>query len=45
MKRGVRVVSGVAQVGDAQTTGMGAVGVLLLIWALSEYGHRKLSRA
>lgn len=42
MKRTVHVVSGVV-VGDATTTGFGALGVLLLIWALSEYGHRRLS--
>lgn len=29
--------------GDAETTGMGALGVLLLIWALTEMGKRKLA--
>jgi hypothetical protein len=43
MKR-VRVTTVGGQVGDATTTGIGALGVLFLIWALSEYGHRKLSR-
>jgi hypothetical protein len=43
MKRQVRVTSVGGPVGDATTTGMGALGVLLLIWVLSEVGHRKLS--
>lgn len=32
----------VGSVGDATETGMGAVGVMLLIWLLTEWGHRKV---
>lgn len=40
--RTVRVVTGVGAVGDASETGLGAVGVMLLIWILTEWGHRKV---
>lgn len=43
MKRRVVNVASVPTVGDAETTGYGALAVLMLIWALTEVGRRKLS--
>lgn len=28
--------------GDAAATGLGAAGFLVILWLLTEYGHRKL---
>lgn len=38
-----RVVNVSTVGGDATATGIGGLGVLFIIWALTEYGHRKLS--
>lgn len=40
MKR--RTVHVVGSVGDATETGFGALGVMLLIWMLTEWGHKKV---
>lgn len=41
--RTVRVQRVAGPVGDAETTGIGALGVLFLIWALTEAAKRRLS--
>jgi hypothetical protein len=42
MKRRRPVVVVGSLVGDAETTGFGALGFLVLMWALAEMGRRKL---
>jgi hypothetical protein len=36
------VVVGSLDVGDAEATGYGALGVLVLLWVLAEMGRKKL---